>query len=158
MYGCERWTIKMAEHQRTDAFELQCHRKLLGVPSDCKEIKPINPKGNQSWTFIGRANAKAEASILWPPDVKSWLIGKDPDAGEDWRQKEKRVAEHKMVGEHHWLNGHEFKKILGDGEGQGSLACCSPRGHKELDTLRDWTTITCCFVRQMLSNKRPYLY
>ena len=87
MYGCESWTIKKAESQRTDAFEL-CWRRLLS-PLDCKEIKPINPKGNQAWMFIGRTDAETETLVLWPPDAKNWLIGKDPDAGEDWGQEEK---------------------------------------------------------------------
>ena len=98
---------------------------------DSKEIKPVNPDGNQSWIFIGRTDA--EAPILWPPDVKSWLIRKDPDAGKDWK-REKGTTEDEMVGWHRCLNGHEFEQTLGDGEGQGSLACCSPLGYKVLDT------------------------
>ena len=94
-YGCECWIIKKAEHWRTDAFEL-VSEKTLYSPVDCKEIKPVNPKGNQSWTFTGRTDTKAEAPILWLPDMKSWLIGKDPDAGKNWRQK-KRVAEDEVV-------------------------------------------------------------
>ena len=86
-------------------------------PLDGKEIKPINPKGNQSWVFIGRPDAEAEAPVIWPPDVKSQLIGKYPDAGKDWGQKEKGATEDEMVGWHHWLNGHEFKQIPGDSEG-----------------------------------------
>ena len=89
-------------------------------PLDCKEIKPVNPKGNQAWIFIGMTDGEAEAPILWPPDSKSWLIRKDPDAGEDWRQEEKGMTKGKMVGWHQWLNGHEFEHPLGDGEGQGS--------------------------------------
>ena len=108
--------------------------KTLESPLDCKEIQPINTEGNQSWIFIRRTDAEAEALILWPPDAKSWLIRKDPDAGKDWRQEEKGMTEDEMVGWHHWLNGHEFERALGVGEGQGSLACCSPRGHKESDT------------------------
>ena len=95
-------------------------------PLDCKEIKPVNPKGSQSWIFIGRTDAEAEALILWPPDAKSWLTGKERDAGKDWRQKEKRAAEDEMIGWHHQLTGHKFEKTLGDTEGQRSLACCSP--------------------------------
>ena len=105
--------------------------KTLECPLDCKEIKPVNLKGNQSWIFIGRTDA--EAPILCPPDVKSQLIGKDPDAGKDWRQEKKGAAEDEMVGWHHRLNGHEFEQALGDGEGQGGLACCSPWVCKELD-------------------------
>ena len=103
-YGCESWSIKKAEHQRIDASELWCWRRLLRVPY-CKEIQPVHPKGNQSWIFIGRSDTEAETPILWPSDVKSWLIGKDPDAGKDCRQEEKGVTEDEMVGWHHWLNG-----------------------------------------------------
>ena len=114
MYGCDNWTIKKAQHWRTDAFELWLLEKTLDSPMDSKEIKPVNSKGNQSWIFIGRTDAEAEAPILWPPDAKSWVIGKDPDAGKDWKQKEKGVAENEMVRQHHWLNGHEFEQILED--------------------------------------------
>ena len=107
MYGCESWIIKKAEHWRTDASELL--EKTLESPFDCKEIQPVCPKGNQSWIFIGRTDDKAETLILWPPDVKNWLIWKDPDAGKDWRQKEKGVTKDKMAGCHHQLNGHEFE-------------------------------------------------
>ena len=94
----------------------------------------VHPKGNQSWIFIGKTDAEAEALMLWPPDAKSWLIRKDPDAGKDWGQEEKGATEDEMVGRHRWVNGLEFEQTPGDGEGQGSLACCSPRGRKELDT------------------------
>ena len=107
--------------------------KTLESPLDCKEIKPVNPKRNQSWMFIGRTDVEAEAPILWPPDVKNWLIRKDPDVGKDWRQ-EKRTAEDEMVGWHHQLNGHEFEQAPGVGDRQGRLVCCSPWGHKELNT------------------------
>ena len=107
--------------------------KTLESPLDSKEIKPVNPKGNQPWTFIGRTDAAAEGSILWLPDVKNWLIGKDPDSGKNWRQEEKGMTEDEMVGWHHWLNGQEFEQALGNGEGQGTLACCSPWGRKESD-------------------------
>ena len=99
-------------------------------PLDSKEIKPINPKGNQSWIFIWRTGAEAEASICWPPDAKNWLIGKDPDAGKDWRQEEKGTTD-EMVVWHHQLNGHELEQVLGVGDRQESLVCCSPWGHKE---------------------------
>ena len=107
--------------------------KTLESPLDCKEIQPVHPKGNQSWIFIGKAgvDAKIETLILWPPDVKNWLIGKDPDAGKNWRQKEKETTEDKMVGWHYWLQGHEFEQAPGICYGQGSLACCSPWGPKE---------------------------
>ena len=111
------------------------HRRLLRVPLDSKEIKPVNPKRTQPWIFIGRTDAEVEAPIFWPPDVKSWLIGKDPDPGKDWRQEEKGSTEDKMVRWHHWLSGHEFEQVLGDGEGQGSLPCCSSWGCKDSDTI-----------------------
>ena len=115
--------------------------KTLESPLDCKEIKPVDPKGNQSWIFIGRTDAEAETPIIWPPDEKNRLIGKDPDAGKDWRHKEKGKTEDEMVGWHHWLNGHEFEQALGVGDRQGSLACCSPWGCKELDMTEqlNWT-------------------
>ena len=99
--------------------------KTLGSSLDCKQIQLVHPKGNQSWIFIGRTDAEAETPILWPPDPKNWLIGKDTDAGKNWRQEEKGTAENEMVGWHHWLNGHEFEQALRDGEGQGSLVCFS---------------------------------
>ena len=107
--------------------------KTLESPLDCKEIKPVNPKRNQSWIFIGRTDVEAEAAVLWPHDVKNWLIGKDPDAGKDWRQEEKGMTEDEMVGWYHWLNEHDFKQALEDGEGQECLSCYSPWGRKELD-------------------------
>ena len=100
---------------------------------DSKEIKPVNP-GNQSWIFIGRTDSEAEAPVLWPPNAKNWLIGKDPNAGEDWKQEKKWTTEDEMVGGHHWLDGHEFEQALGVGDGQRSLACYSSRGPKESDT------------------------
>ena len=106
-----------------------------------KEIKLINRKGNQAWIFIGRTDAEAEAPVLWPPDVKSWLIGKDPDAGKDWRQQEKGMTEDEMVAWHHWLNGHEFEQALGVGDEQGSLMSCSPWGYKESDAT-EWLNLT----------------
>ena len=92
-------------------------------PLDWKEIKPVHPKGNQPWIFIGRTDAEAEAPILWPPKAKSWLIDKEPDAGKDWRQEEKGVTEDEIIGWHHWLDGHEFEQTLGDSEGQWCLMC-----------------------------------
>ena len=108
--------------------------KTLESPLHYKEIKPVHPKENQSLIFIGRTDADAEAPTLWPPDVKNWLNGKDPDAGKDWRQEEKGTTEDEMVGCHHRLDGHEFEQALGVGDGQGDLVCCSPWGHKESDT------------------------
>ena len=100
-----------------------------------RRLNQVNPTGNQPWIFIGGTDAEAQAPIFWPPDEKSQLIGKDPDAGKDWRQEEKGMTEEEMVGWHHWLNGHEFEQALGDNEGQGSLACCSPQGCKESDRI-----------------------
>ena len=118
--------------------------KTLKSPMDSKEIKAVNPQGNQSWIFIGRTDA--EAPVLWPPDTKNWLIGKDLDAGQDWGQEEKRVTEDEMVGWHHsWLNGHEFEQALGVGDGQGGLVCCSPWGCKALVTT-EWLNWTCVFI------------
>ena len=107
--------------------------KPLESPLDSKEIKSVNPKGNQSWIFIGRTDAEAETPILWLPDMKNWYIGKDPDAGKDWRREEKRATEDEMIGWHYWLDGHEFEQALGVGDVQGSLACCSLWGHKDSD-------------------------
>ena len=108
--------------------------KTVESALDYKEIKPVNPKGNQSWIFIGRTDAEAEAPTLWPHDAKSWLTGKkNSDAKKDWEQK-KGMTEDEMVGWHHWLNGHEPEQTLGDREGQGNLVCCSPWGHKESDS------------------------
>ena len=129
MYGCESWTIKKAEHQRINTFELL--EKTVESPLDCKKIKPVNPNGNQPWIFIGKTDA--EAPIFWPPDARNRLIGKDPDAGKDWGQDEKGATEDETAGWHHRLNGHEFEQTPGDSKGQGSLACCSQRSHKELD-------------------------
>ena len=112
--------------------------KTLERPLDCKEIKQVNPKGNQSWIFIGKTDAEAEAPILWPPDEKRLLIGKDPDAEKDWRQEEKRMTKNKMVRWHHQLNGQKFEQSLGVSEGQGSLACCSPLGSQRVRF--DWAT------------------
>ena len=108
--------------------------KTLESPLDCKEMQPVHPKGNQSWIFIGRTDAEAETAVLWPPDVKNWLLGKDPDAGKDLRKKEKGMTEDEMVGWHHQLDGHEFEQAPAEGKEQGSLACCSPWSCKELDT------------------------
>ena len=117
--------------------------KTLESLLDLKEIKLVNPKGNQSWIFIGRTDAEAETPILWPPDAKNWLICKDPDAGKDWRQEEKGMTEYEMVGWHHWLDGRESEWTPGDGDGQGGLACCNSWGRKESDTteLLNWTEL-----------------
>ena len=107
----------------------------LESPLDFKETKPVNAKENQSWILIGRTDAEAKTPILWPPDVKNWLIGKDLDARKDWTQEEKRMTEDEMVGWHHWLDGHEFEQAPGTGDGQGILVCYSPWGCKRLDTI-----------------------
>ena len=117
---------------KTWCFQIVVLEKILNSPLDSKEIKSVNPKGNQPWIFSGRTDA--EVLILWPPDAKSILIGKDLDFEKDWEQEEKRAAEDEMAGWHHRLNAHEFEQTPGDSEGQGSLACCSPWGHKELNT------------------------
>ena len=121
MHGCESWTVKKAEHRRIDAFELWCWRRLLR---------------NQSWVFIGRTDVETETPIFWPPDAKSWLTWKDPDVGKDWGQ-DKGMTECEVVGWHHRLYGHEFEQALGVDDGQGSLACYSPGGRKELD-MNEW--------------------
>ena len=115
--------------------------KTLESPLDGKEIQPVHPEGDKSWVSTGRTDAKAETPILWPPDAKSWLIGKDPDAGRDWGQEQKGTTEDEMAGWHHWLDGHEFEQTLGVGDGQGGLACCCSRGDKESDMTErlNWT-------------------
>ena len=144
------WQLE-AEHWRTDAFKLVL-KKTLESPLDCKEIKPINPKGNQSWIFTGRTDVEAEASILWPPNAKNWLLGKDPDAGKDWRQEEKGMTEDETVGWHHQLDGHEFEQAPGFGERQESLVRCSPWDYKESD-MTEWLNWTDSFV-----TKAKYFY
>ena len=135
MYRCESWTIKKAEHWRTDAFELWCWRRLktLESPLDCKEIKPSNPKGNQSWIFVGRTDAEDEAPILWPPHAKNWLTGEDPAAGKDeGRRRRGWQRMRRLDGMNNSM--HMFEKTPGDSEGEESLVCCSPMGLQELDT------------------------
>ena len=132
LYHKENWVLQ------NWCFWTVVLEKTLESPLDCKEIKLVNPKGNQSWIFIGRTGA--EAPILWPPDAKNWLIGKDPDAGQDWRQEEKGMTEDEMVGWYHQLDGHGF------GVGQGSLACYGPWGCKWADTTErlNWTDSDDC--------------
>ena len=127
----ESWALK------NWCFWTMVLEKTLESPLNCKEIKLV--KGNQPWVFTGRTDVETEAPILRPLDTKSWLFGKDPDAGEDWMQEEKGTTEDKMAEWHHWHSGHEFEKILGDGEGQGSLACYSPWGSQS-QTQSGWTT------------------
>ena len=124
--------------------------KTLESPLDSKEIQPVHPKGNQSWIFTGKTDAEAVTLILWPPDAKNWLIGKDPDAGKDWGREEKGTTEDVMAGWHHQLNGHEFEWSPGIGDGQGGLVCCGSCGHKESDMIEwlNWTELMsdawCC--------------
>ena len=124
-------------------LKIQCILRSAFNHHQNDDPQPFHPKGNQSWIFIGRTDAEAEAPILWPPDAKNWCIGKDPGAGKDWRQEEKGTTEDEMVGWHHQLDGHECKQAPGVGDGQWGLACCSPWGHKELDTTEqlNWTEL-----------------
>ena len=117
--------------------------KTLESPLDCKEIQPVHPKGDQCWVFIGRTDVEAETPILCPPDVKSWLIWKDPDADKDWGQEEKGTTEDEVVGWQHWLNGNGFGWTPGVGDGLGGLACCGSRGRRESDTTEQlkWTEL-----------------
>ena len=115
--------------------------KTLESPLDCKEIQPVHSEGDQPWEFFGRNDTKAETPVVWPPHAKSWLIGKDCDAGRDWEQEEKRTTEDEMAGWHHWLDGREFEWTPGVGDGQGGLVCCHSWGRKELDMTEqlNWT-------------------
>ena len=115
--------------------------KTLESPLDCKEMEPVDSKGDQPWVFLGRNDAKAETPVVWPPHAKSWLIGKDSDAGRDWGQEKKGMTEDEMAGWHHWLDGCEFEWTLGVGDGQGGLACCDSWGRKKSDTTErlNWT-------------------
>ena len=134
----ERWVPKNC------CFCTVVLQKTLESPLDCKEIQPVPPKGDQSWLFTGRTDVVAETPILWPPDVQSWFIWKDPDAGKDWGQEEKGTTEDEIVAYHHWLNGHEFGWTLGVGDGQGGLVCCGSWGHNGSDTTEqlNWTELT----------------
>ena len=137
MYGCESLTLKKAECWRIDSFWTVVLEKTLESPLDCKEIQPVHSKGDQSWVFFERTDAKAETPILWPPHVKSWLTGKDSDAGRHWGQEEKGTTEDEMAGWHHWLYGGESEWTPGVGDGQGSLVCCDSWGHR---VRHDWAT------------------
>ena len=132
------------DHKESWALKNWCFwtvvlEKTLESPLDCKEIQPVQPKGNQSWIFIGSTDAEAEATIFWQPDAKNWLIRKDPDVGKDWRQEEKGTTEAEMVGWHYWFNGHESEQA--PGVGQGRVACCRSWGCKKLDTT-EWLNLT----------------
>ena len=141
----ENWALK------NWCFWTAVLEKTLESHLDYK-IKPISPKGNQSWIFTGRTDAEAETPILWPPDAKNWLLGKDPAAGQDWRQEEKEMTEDEMVGWHHQLNGHGVEQAPGAGDGQGGLVCCSPLGHKESDTTEwlNWTEMKWKYFKHFL--------
>ena len=137
------WELDYKESwaQKNWCFWTVVLEKTLESLLDCKEIQPVHTKGNKSWIFIGRTDVEAETPILWPPDAKNCLTGKYPDIGKDWRQEEKWMIKDAMVGRHHWLNGHEFEQALAVGNGQGSLACCSPWSCKQSDTTEwlNWT-------------------
>ena len=134
------WELDYKESwgQKNWCFWTVMLEKTPESPLDSKEIQPVHPKGNQSWVFTGRTDVAAETPLLWPPDVKNWLTGKDPGAWKDWRQEEKGTTEDEMVGWHHRLNGHEFEQALEVGEGEGSLACCSSMGSQRVG--HNWVT------------------
>ena len=148
MYGCESWTIKKADLWRIDAFELWCWEKTLESPLDCKDIQPVHSKGNQSWIFIARTNAEVETPIFWPPDAKNWLIGKDPDAGKDWRREEKGTTEDEIVGWHHWLDGHEFWVSFGSWWWTGKPGMLQSMGSQRVghNWATNWTEMAFYFV------------
>ena len=165
------------EHKESWALRNWCFwtvvlEKTLESPLDCKEIQPVCPKGDQSWVFTGRTDVEAETPILvWPPDVKSWLIWKDPDSGKDWGQEKKGTTEDEMVGWHHRLIGHEFGWTLGVGDGEGGLVCCCSWGHKESDTTermnwielmkgvaRPWSRTTISAAMPCFTPKKSPLY
>ena len=166
------WELDYKESwvQKNWCFWTVMLEKTLESPLDCKDIQQVHPKGDQSWVFIGRTDCEAETPTFWPPDVKSWLIGKDPDVGKDWEQEEKGTTEDKMVGWHHRLNGHESGWTPGVGDGQaGLVACCGSRGHKQSDTTErlKWTEkpnqigqsklsqywIITCFIQSFIQQK-----
>ena len=134
--------------------------KTLESPLNYKEIQPVHPKGDQSWIFTGKTGAEAETPILWPPNMKNWLIGKGPNAGEGWRQEEKGMTEDEIVGWHHQLDGHEFAQAPGVGDGQGGLVCWSPWGHKESDMTEwlNWTKRIGCRARTPYGDKQILLW
>ena len=143
MYGCESWTIKKAEHWRIDAFWTVVLEKTLESPLDRKEIKPVNPKGNQSWIFIGRTDAEAEALMLWPPDGRNLLTGKDPNAGKDWGQEEKGETEDEIVGWHHYSMDMSLSKLWESWPWTGRPGMLQSVSRKKLDTIErlNWTEL-----------------
>ena len=138
LYGCGSWTVKKAEHW---CFWTVVLEKTLESPLDCKVIQPVHSKGDQSWVFFGRNDAKAETPVLRPPHAKRWLIGKDSDAGRDWGQEEKGMKEDEMAGWHHRLNGRKFEWTPGDIDGQRGLTCCDSWHRKNSDSTErlNWT-------------------
>ena len=141
IYGCESWTIKKAEHQRIDAFELWCWRRLLRVPWNARRSNQSIPQEISPECSLEGLMLWLKLQHFWPPDGKNWLIGKDPDAGKDWRREEKGTIENEMVEWHHRRNRHEFEQALGVGDGQGSLASCSPWGSQSQPQLSNWTEL-----------------
>ena len=164
-YGFSSSHIWMSDldHKESWALKNRCFwtvvlEKTLESSLDCKEIQPVHTKRNQFSIFIGRTDAATEAPVFWPPDVKNWLLGKDPDAGKDWRQEEKGMAEDEMVGWHHQLDGHEFELSPGAGDGQGSLVCYSPWCHKEWDGTEQLNWLTDRLAKLYTSNQLQQKY
>ena len=157
MYGCESWTVKKAECWKNWCFWTVVLEKTLESPLDCKKIQPVHSKGDQSWVFFGRTDAKAETPEPWPPHAKSWLIGKDSDAGRDWEQEEKGRTEVEMARWHHRLDEHEFEWTPGV-DGQGGLECCNSWGHKESDTTErlNWTELSCLETRFLTEQNKLF--
>ena len=145
----ESWVLK------SWCFWTMVLEKTLKSPLDCKEIQPVHPKGNQSWIFTGRTDVEAETPIVWPTDMMTWLIWKDPDAGKDWRQEEKGTTEDEIVGWHHRLDGHESEQAPGVGDGQWGLAWCGPWGRKESDMTERLTWTEKILIQQTLGNRAP---
>ena len=143
MHGCWELDSKESWAPKSWCFWSVVLEKTLESPLDCKEIKLVHPEGDQSWIFIGRTDAEVETPILWPSDLKNWVIGKYPDAGKDWSREEKGMTEGEMVGRHRWLYWHEFERASGVGDGQGILACCCSCSCKESDTTErlSWTQL-----------------
>ena len=153
--------LKKAENWSIDALELWCYRRFLIVPWTARRSNQSILKGNQSWMFTGRTDVEAETPVLWPPHAKSWLIGIDSDAGRDWGQEEKGTTEDEMAGWHHGLDGCESEWTLGDGDGQGGLACCDSWGRKESDTTErlNWTELNWIhWITKMTLWNKYYFY